>query len=135
MAQQQVSQTTTVRREPGLEQRIFTFKATYVIWLLAGLLEALLAFRIGLKLIGANPANPFAMLVYNFSYIFVFPFMGLTAAPAAYGAVLEISTFIAMGVYALFFWAVERLVWVILYRPRQAAVDVTQSTSNERHTP
>jgi hypothetical protein len=135
MSERQVSQTTTVQREPGLEQRIFTFKATYVIWLLLGLLEALLAFRISLKLIAANPANPFAMFVYNFSNIFAAPFMGLTVTPAAGGAVLEISTFIAMGVYALVFWAIERLVWVIFYRPRQAAVAVTQSTSSERHTP
>ncbi len=135
MAEQHVSQTTTVRREPGLEQRIFTFKATYVIWLIAGLLEVLLAFRFGLKLIAANPANPFAVFIYGFTNLFVLPFMGLVPAPAAYGAVLEISTLIAMVVYALVFWGVERLVWVILYRPRQAAVDVTQSTSNERHTP
>lgn len=135
MTEQHVSQTTTVQREPGLEQRIFTFKATYVIWLVAGLLEALLAFRVGLKLIAANPANPFAMAIYGFTNLFVFPFAGLTITPAANGAVLEISTLIAMVVYALVFWAVERLVWVILYRPRQAAVDVTQSTSNERRTP
>jgi len=135
MSERQVSQTTTSRSEPGLERRIVTFKASYVIWLLLGLLEILIAFRIGLKLIAANPANPFAMLVYNFSYIFVFPFMGLTVAPAASGAVLELSSFIAMVVYALLFWAAERLLWVILYRPRQAVVDVTQSTSNERHTP
>ena len=135
MSERQVSQTTTSQREPGLERRIATFKITYVIWLVLGLLEALLAFRIGLKLIAANPANPFTMLVYNLSYIFVFPFLGLTAAPAAGGAVLELSSLIAMVVYALLFWAVERLVWVTLYRPREAAVDVTQSTSSERHTP
>ncbi len=135
MSERQVSQTTTSQREPGLEQRIVTFKATYVIWLLAGLLEALLGFRIALKLIGANPANPFAMLVYSFSNIFVFPFQGLTATPAAGGAVLELSSLIAMVVYALLFWAFAKLVWVILYRPRQAAVDVMQSTSSERHTP
>ena len=135
MTEQQVSQTTTVRREPGLEQRIFTFKATYILWMLAGLLETLLAFRIGLKLIAANPANPFAMFIYGFTNLFVLPFAGLVPTPAADGSVLELSTFIAMVVYALVFWAVERLVWVILYRPRQAAVDVIQSTSNERHTP
>jgi len=135
MSERQVSQTTTSQREPGLEQRIATFKATYIIWLLAGLLEALLGFRFALKLIGANPANPFAQLVYSFSNIFVLPFQGLTATPAAGGAVLELSTLIAMVVYALLFWAFAKLVWVILYRPRQATVDVTQSTSNERHTP
>ena len=48
---------------------------------------------------------------------------------------LELSSLIAMVVYALLFWAFAKLVWVILYRPRQAAVDVTQSTTNERHTP
>jgi len=135
MSERQVSQTTTSQREPGLERRIATFKITYVIWLVLGLLEALLAFRIGLKLIAANPANPFTMLVYNLSYIFVFPFLGLTAAPAAGGAVLELSSLIAMVVYALLFWAVERLVWVTLYRPREATVDVTEKTSSERHTP
>ena len=135
MTQSQVSQTTTSQRDPGLERRIATFKITYVIWLVLGLLEALIGLRILLKLMAANPANPFAMLVYNFSYIFVFPFLTLTATPTASGIVLEIGSFIAMGVYALLFWAIERLVWVILYRPRQAAVDVTQSTTNEHHTP
>jgi len=135
MTQSQVSQTTTSQSDPGLERRIATFKVTYVIWLVLGLLEALIGLRILLKLIAANPDNPFAMLVYNFSYIFVFPFMGLTVAPAASGMVLEISSFIAMGVYALLFWAVERLTWVALYRPREAVVAVTQKSSSEHITP
>jgi len=134
MSERQASQITTSQREPGLEQRIFTFKATYLIWLLLGLLEALIGLRILLKLMAANPANPFAMLVYNFSYIFVFPFMGLTVTPAAGGMVLEISSFIAMLVYAVAGFAFERLVWVIFYRPRQAPVAVTQRSSSEQHT-
>jgi len=133
MSDRQASQTTTSQREPGLEQRILTFKATYLIWLFLGLLEALIGLRILLKLMAANPANPFAMLVYNFSYIFVFPFMGLTVTPAANGMVLEISSFIAMLFYAVAGFAFERLVWVIFYRPRQAPVAVTQRTSSEQH--
>jgi len=132
MSERQVSQTTTSQREPGLEQRIFTFKATYLVWMFLGLLEALIAFRILLKLMAANAANPFAMLVYNFSYIFVFPFAGLVPTPSAAGMVLEISSFIAMGVYALVFWAIERLIWVIFYRPREATVAVTQRSSSEQ---
>lgn len=134
-AENQASQTTTTQREPGLEQRLFTFKATYLIWLGLGLLEALLAFRILLKLIGANETNPFAMLVYNLSYWFVYPFLGLTATPTMGAAVFEFSTLIAMLVYALVGWAFERLVWVIFYRPRERAVAVTHSTSQESHTP
>jgi len=135
MSQQQASQTTTSQREPGLEQRIFTFKATYLIWLALVMLEALIALRIGLKLIGANADSGFASFIYGFSNIFVFPFAGLTGTPAAGGMVLEISSMIAMVVYALVFWAIERLVWVIFYRPRQAAVAVTQTSTNEQHTP
>lgn len=135
MSEKQVSEVRTTQREPEREQRIFTFKATYVIWLLLGLLESLIAFRIMLKLIGANAENPFAMFIYNFSYMFVFPFLGLTATPAAGGSVLEISSIIAMLVYALLGWVFERIVWVIFYRPRQATVDTTQQSSSERRTP
>jgi hypothetical protein len=136
MSEQQVSvvRTSTQESKPSRDQRLFTFKATYVIWLLLAMLESLLALRIGLKLIGANEANPFAMLVYSLSDIFVFPFVGLIGTPASGGMVLEISTLIAMLAYALVFWAVERIVWVIFYRPREAPVAVTQRTSSEQHT-
>ena len=136
MSEQQVSEVSTSSREPkpSRDQRLFTFKATYAIWLILVMLESLIALRIGLKLIGANAASPFAALVYNFSAIFLFPFAGLTGTPAAGGMVLEISSLIAMVVYAVLFWAFERVVWVIFYRPREAAVAVTHRTSSEQHT-
>jgi hypothetical protein len=134
MSDRQVSEVRTSQREPNREQRIFTFKATYMIWLLLVMLEGLIALRIGLKLIGANAANPFAALVYGFSNLFLFPFVGLIGTPAAGGMVLEISSLIAMVVYALAGWAFERLVWVIFYRPREAAVAVTQRTSSDQRT-
>ena len=135
MSQNQVSEVRSTQREPGLERRIFTFKATYVIWLLLSALEAAIGLRVILKLIAANPDNPFASLVYGFTDIFLFPFAGLMPAPAAGGMVLEISSLIAMIVYALVALAIERLVWVIFYRPREQAVAVTQSTSSQQHTP
>jgi hypothetical protein len=134
MSDRQVSEVKTSQREPNREQRIFTFKATYMIWLLVVMLEGLIALRIGLKLIGANADNPFAALIYGFTNLFLFPFVGLTGTPAAGGMVLEISSMIAMVVYGLAGWAFERMVWVIFYRPREAAVAVTQRTSSEQHT-
>ena len=134
MSERQVSEVKTSQREPNREQRIFTFKATYMIWLLVVMLEGLIALRIGLKLIGANADNPFAALIYGFTNLFLFPFVGLTGTPAAGGMVLEISSMIAMVVYGLAGWAFERMVWVIFYRPREAAVAVTQRTSSEQHT-
>jgi len=125
------SEVTTTQKEPERERRIFTFKATQIIWLLLGILEGLLALRFVLKLIAANPASPIAAFIYSITNLFLLPFAGLTATPSAGGMVLELSTMIAMVVYALIAWAIERIVWVIFYRPRGA---VTQTTTTDQHT-
>ncbi len=129
-----VSAVRTSQNEPGREQRIFSFKVTQLIWLLLGILEALIALRIGLKLIGANPDSPIVALIYGFTYLFLFPFEGMTATPSAGVMVLELSSFFAMGIYALIAWAVERIVWLIFYRPRGAVVAVTETTTSENRT-
>jgi hypothetical protein len=134
MSVRQVSQTTTSQSEPGLERRILTFKFTSFIWLALGLLEGLIGLRVVLKLIAANPENLFAQIIYNLSYLFIFPFAGLTMTPAVGGVVLEISSILAMGVYALAFWAMERIVWLIFYRPRGATVDTTQQSTSDQRT-
>jgi len=103
-------------------QRVFTWKLTELIWLAFGLLEALIGLRVVLRLIAANPANPFARLVYDASYIFVWPFLGLTRTPSANGAVVEISSLIGMFVYALVAWALVQLVWIVFDRPRGATM-------------
>jgi len=129
-----VSAVRTSQNEPGREQGIFSFKAAQLIWLLLGILEALIALRIGLKLIGANPDSPIVALIYGFTYLFLFPFEGMTATPAAGAMILELSSFFAMGIYALIAWAVERTVWLIFYRPRGAVVAVTETTTSENRT-
>jgi len=123
----------TSQNEPGREQRIFSFKASQLIWLFLGILEAFIALRIGLKLIGAKPDSPIVALIYGFTYLFLFPFEGMTATPSAGNMVLELSSFFAMGIYALLAWAAERIVWLIFYRPRGAVVAVTETTTNESH--
>ncbi len=134
MTQQQVSEVRTTRHEPGLEQRLYTFKAMQLIWLGLGILEVLIGLRIVFKLMAVNPDNPLASLLYGFTSLFLLPFAGLTATPSAGGMVLEIPSLIAMVVYALLAWVAAKLVEVIFYRPRGAVVDVTESTSSERRT-
>jgi hypothetical protein len=133
MTDEKITEVTSSQREPGQEQRIYTFKATQLVWLLFGILDALIALRIGLKLIGANPGNPFAALIYGFTSLFLFPFAGLIGTPAVGNMVLEISSVIALIVYALIAWALERIIWVIFYRPRGSAVGVTQTTITDQH--
>jgi YggT family protein len=131
MSQNRMSEVRTSRREVGQEQRLFTFKATQLIWLGLVLLEALIALRIGLKIIGANPDNLFAAFTYSVSQVFLFPFEGLVNNPARGAMVLELSSIIAMVVYAMLAWAFERIVWLIFYRPRGSVVGVTQTTTSE----
>jgi hypothetical protein len=126
-----VSQVTSLQREPEREQRIFTFKATQLIWLLFGILEVLIALRIGLLLIGANPNSPIVALIYGFTYLFLFPFAGVVGSPAAGNMVLELSSMFAMVIYGLIAFAMERTVWLIFYRPRGPVVDITETTTSE----
>lgn len=129
-----VSETRTSQSEPEREQRIFSFKATQFIWLAFGALEALIALRIGLKLIGANPASPIVSLIYGFTYLFLFPFEGLVNSPTFGSMVLELSSMFAMLIYGLIAWGIERVVWLIFYRPRGPVVAVTETSTSESHT-
>ena len=123
----------TTQHEAGSEQRVATFKATQLIWLLLGILEALIALRFIFKLVGVNEANSFATLLYGVTGFFLAPFASLAKAPAAGGSVFEVSSIIAMVVYLLIGWALERIVYVFFYRPR-GPVSVKQTTVAE-HTP
>jgi hypothetical protein len=133
MSNDRITEVKSVQQEPEREQRIFTFKVTQLIWLFLGILEALIALRIGLKLIGANPDSPIVALIYGLTYLFLFPFEGMIATPAAGSMVLELSSLFAMLIYALIAWAAERIVWVLFYRPRGPVVGTTQTTTSERH--
>jgi YggT family protein len=126
------TQSQTTQKEPEQERRVFTFKITQLVWLLFGVLEALILLRIGLKLLGANAANPIAVFIYGITGIFLSPFAGLTGTPAADGKVLEISSLIAVVVYALIAWALAGILWIIFYRPRGNVV--TQTTTSDHHS-
>lgn len=132
MSQNRISEVRTSRRESGQEQRLFSFKATQLIWLGLVMLEALIALRIGLKLIGANPVNPFTSFTYGLSHIFLFPFEGLIRSPTIGESVFELSSIVAMVVYVLLALAFERIIWLIFYRPRESGVNVTQTRTSEQ---
>jgi uncharacterized membrane protein len=129
-----VSEVRTSQKEPEREQRILTFKVTQLIWLMFGILIALIALRIGLMLIGANPASPIVTLIYGFTGLFLFPFTGLINSPTAGNMVLELSSVFAMLIYGLIAWAIVKIVWLIFFRPRGPVVGVTDTTTSEHHS-
>jgi len=130
-----VSEVRTSQSEPEREQRIFTFKASQLIWLVFGTLEVLIALRIGLMLVGANPGSPIVALIYGITGLFLLPFAGLIGSPTIGNMVLEISSMFAMLIYALIAWMIERMVWLVFYRPRGPVATVTETSTSESHTP
>ncbi len=105
-----------VIRDVAGEQTLKLAKVAQIIWLVVGLIDAVIGLRVLLKLIGANPNNDFARFVYNFAGLFLGPFNGLTGSPSAGSLVLEIPSLIAMLIYALIGWGLIRIVWLVLAR-------------------
>ncbi len=92
-------------------------RATQAIYAAFAVLEVLIAFRVVLKLLAANPANLFAQLIYGITEPFVLPFQGLFVTPQAAGVVLELSSILAIFVYMLIAYGLVRLVWLLFDRP------------------
>jgi hypothetical protein len=90
-----------------------------IVYFLFGALLLLLAVRVVLQLIGVNAENAFASFIYALSSPFVVLFASLLQNPTLGGAsVLEITTLIAMVVWAIVAWLVARLIWLMMSRPR-----------------
>ena len=78
----------------------------------------LLALRFVLLLLGASTASPFVNFIYNISYPFAWPFFGMFGYKVEYGvSKVEISTLVAMAVYALIAGVIARLATI---RQREA---------------
>ena len=106
-----------VVRDVATEHLLRVAKVCQLVWLCAGIVEALIGLRVLLKLIGANPNNAFAAFAYNAAALFLAPFFGLTGSPAAGGSVLEVPSIIAMLVYAFVAWGLVRVIGLLFDRP------------------
>jgi hypothetical protein len=129
-----VSKVRTSQNEPEGARRTFTFKATQLVWLVFGILETMIALRVGLKLVAANPDSPIVSFIYGFTNIFLAPFTGLIGSPSNGNMVLELSSLFAILIYGLIAWVIERVVWLIFYRPRGPLVAVTETVTSEQHS-
>jgi len=90
-----------------------------IVYYLFGIVEVILVVRVLLHLVAANSANGFANIIDTISYPFVALFATLVQNPIlGANSVLEITTIIAMVVWAIVAWMVARLIWLVLSRPR-----------------
>lgn len=106
------------------ERRLFAYRLTRIVYLLFGVLESLIGLRFLFKLIEANAANLFAHFIYRLTDVFLKPFAGLVANPSVGGIVFEITTLIALLVYALLSYLIAQIIWLIFYRARTRTVSV-----------
>jgi predicted neutral ceramidase superfamily lipid hydrolase len=93
------------------------FQLNRILWSMLVFLEILLAGRFLLRLIAANPDSGFAMLMYGITGVFVGPFNGLISTPTYGRLSLEVTTLIAMLVYALIFWGIAYVIRMVVDRP------------------
>lgn len=130
-----------VNQQPGAEQRQTVTEdvnagqrqtlqwVTALISFLFTVLEGLIGLRVVLKLIDANSNNAFASFIYNITALFVAPFNSLMVNPALGGNVLELTSLVALIVYAVIAAVLIRLVWLLFYHP--SAKTVTTYEGNQ----
>ncbi len=81
-----------------------------VVYFVLGVLEVILLLRFVFRLLGANRFNGFVSFLYDLSHVFVAPFNGIFNDQALGShSVLEVSTLIAMLIYALLAWGLVSL--------------------------
>lgn len=85
------------------------YRGTQAVWYILGIIEALLAFRFVLRLLGANPAASFTNFIYSITYPFVAPFIAVFHTTQIAGSAFEWTTLLAMIVYWLLAIAIIRL--------------------------
>ena len=83
---------------------------TTITYFVLGVLEVILVLRLLFRLLGANQDNGFISFLYGLSHIFVGAFNGIfNDQTIGSRGVFEVSTLIAMLVYALIAWGIVSL--------------------------
>jgi hypothetical protein len=121
---QQVESSAEFVEDKNLMRANLRYWITRVVYFVLGVLEVIMGLRFIFRLLGANPYSSFVMALYNLSLVFVAPFNGIFNDQAiGKTSVFEVSTLIAMLIYALIAWGLVALSRVIL----------TPSLTDEQH--
>ena len=98
-----------VFQDENLRRANIRYWITRTTYFVLGVLEIILLLRFLFRLLGANQGSSFVMFLYNLSHVFVVPFYGIFNDPSFGNSVLEITTLIAMLIYALLAWGIVSL--------------------------
>ncbi len=105
----------TIEPTPAERQLASLERAKQIVWFIVGVIIALIALRFVLLALGANPNNGFASFIYGLSGIFVAPFEGIFGAEPQTGvSYFETASLIAMAVYLLVGWIINRVLTLVM---------------------
>lgn len=123
----------TVYEDPNQSRANARYWITTIVYFLLGVLEVILGLRFLFRFLGANPNNSFISFLYSLSHVFVGPFNGIFNDQAlGTRSVFEISTLIAMLLYALIAWGLVSLGRVI-FAPNVPGRQTVSSTRRSRY--
>lgn len=91
--------------------------AQRVIWFIVGVIDALIAVRFILLLLGANQSTGFVDFIYGITAVFAAPFVGIFGEPTYGSFTFEWSSVLAVIVYSLIAWGIVKL--ITLTRPHE----------------
>jgi uncharacterized protein YggT (Ycf19 family) len=115
---QEVDHVDTYAYDPYEGRRLAAYRLTQLIYWVFGLVEGLIAIRLILKALGANPSAGFSQFIYSITTPLVAPFINLFSNPSYGNSVLELSSIVALVVYALAAWLLGKLVWILVGETR-----------------
>ncbi|MGH2504253.1 MAG: YggT family protein [Ktedonobacterales bacterium] len=103
------------RRDVTTTQEVSpAFRLAQFVYVVFGIGITLIIIRVILKALAANPGAGFTSFLYGVTNPLVAPFQGIFATPqAGTGSVFELSSLIAIIVYALIAWALVRLIAIM----------------------
>ena len=98
---------------PGPVMSTYDTRIELVIWYIVALLEALIAIRFFMKLLGASYSADFVRFMYGMTAPLVAPFRGIFQTSGSGSYVLEPESLIAMAIYLLIGWGVVTLIRIM----------------------
>ena len=127
------NQTLSTAYDPYARRRANSNRLVQTVYLVFGVVEALLVVRFLLRALAANADAGFAQAIYAITGVLVAPFSGLFGTPQiATGAALELSTLIALIVYGAMGWLLARAAWLMFGETHSSSVASSSTTKQTR---
>ena len=99
--------------DPYEDRRNAAWRVGQLVYLIFGVMIALIGIRFVLLLLGANPNAGFTNFIYDITGPLVAPFEGIFGAPDVESGIFDPASLVAIVVYSLVAWVIAKLIDII----------------------